>query len=135
MKWKARFEGGRVLEQFDANEKERLFKEVLDKQELLESFELLENEKIYAVSLIYGTFYINGVKVNLITEEELGIPLRDAEYRIIYYRRMRQTLSESEIGKLRLFCYLLGWQTTVNGKNIKRILQIYPNGNIFLQCK
>ena len=31
-------------------------------------------------------------------------------------------------GQVRLYC--IGWQMTVNGKNIKSLIWVYPNGNI-----
>lgn len=139
MKWNAHFKGGRVLEQFDERKKERLFREVLDKQEDLETFDLVEDGKVYSVDLKNGEFCINGQYLFAITEEELGHPVRDIKYRIIYYRRMRQILTETGTGlvpsKTKAHCYLLGWQATIDDKNIQRILHIYPDGKIFLRTK
>jgi hypothetical protein len=133
LKWKAHFKNQYVLEQFDKEGKERLFREVLDRQEELERFELIGDKKIYSVNLRDGSFYIDDVKLNLITEQELGVPLQNVEYRIVYYKRVQVTMTQSVLGKPKILCYLLGWQTTVDGKCFKRILQIYQDGNIFLQ--
>jgi len=135
LKWRAYFRNQHVLEQYSDSGKERLFREVLDRQNELERLELVEDGKIYSINLLDGSFYITGVRLNLITEAELGIPLRNAKYRIIYYKRVQREVSGVNVGSPKIICYLLGWQSTANGKNIQRILQIYPTGEIFLQTK
>ena len=133
LRWKARFLGQRILEQFDAQGKERLFKEVLDRQEELEHFELAENGKIYSVNLKTGMFTINGVEIFPITEQELGMPLRDVKYRIIYYKRMQANFTIQKLEEPKIYFYAIGWQCLVNGKNFKRVLQIFTDGKVFLQ--
>lgn len=134
MKWRARFKNQHTLEQYNDG-KERLFREVLDRQDELEHFELAENGKLYSVNLKTGMFSINGVDIFPITEEELGLPLRDAHYRIIYYRRMQASFTPQQIEDSALLCHLLGWQTNIDGKNFKRILHIYDDGKLFLESK
>jgi len=133
MFWKARFKGQHILNQFDVNGKEKLFREVLDRQEDLEIFELVEDGKIYSVNFQTGAFFVKGIEIFPITETELGIPLRDAHYRIIYYKRMQANFTVQKLEEPKLFCYLLGWQTTVNGRNFQRVLQIFPDGKLFLK--
>ena len=133
LKWRAYFKGQHVLEQYDSKGKERLFKEVLDRQDELEKFELVGNGEIYQVNLITGEFFIKGVKFLPATETELGVYHRDVKYRIIYYRRIQTTVSQTKVGKPNLLCYLLGWQATIDGKNIQRIMQIHSTGKLVLQ--
>lgn len=133
LRWKARFKNQHMLNQFDSQGREILFKEVLERQNDLEIFELVEDGKVYQINLNTGMFTINGIEIFLITEQELGTPLRDAHYRIIYYKRMQTNFTVQKLEKPKVFCYLLGWQTTVNGKNFQRILQIFPDGKLFLK--
>lgn len=133
LKWKAHFSNARTLEQYDATGKEKLFKEILDRQSELEVFELVDSGNIYQVDLRTGKFFIKGVEFFPITETELGVYHRDVKYRIIYYKRMQTTVSQTKVGKLNLLCYLLGWQATINGKNVKRVMHIYPTGKVVLQ--
>lgn len=133
LKWRAYFKNQYVLDQYSDDKKERLFREVLDRQDELEKFELVGNGEIYQVNLITGEFFIKGVKFLPVTETELGVYHRNVEYRIIYYRRMQTTVSRINVRKPSLFCYLLGWQATINGKNVQRIMQIYSTGKIVLQ--
>jgi len=133
MYWKARFKNQHILNQFDSAGKEKLFREVLDRQEDLEIFELAEDGKIYSVNLQTGMFTINGINIFPITKEEIGISLRDANYRIIYYKRMQTNFTVQKLEEPKIHSYLLGWQTLVNGKNFQRILQIFPDGKVFLK--
>lgn len=133
LSWKARFKGQRVLNQFDSAGKEKLFREVLDRQDELEHFELAENGNIYSVNLQTGAFFVKGIEIFPITKEEIGIPLRDAKYRIIYYRRMQTNFTVQKLEEPKVFCYLLGWQTTIDGRNFQRVLQIFPDGKLFLR--
>lgn len=133
LKWRAYFKGQHVLDQFDSKNKERLFKEVLDRQDELEKFELVGNGEVYQVNLITGEFFIKGVKFLPVTETELGVYHRSVKYRIIYYRRIQTTISQTKVGKPNLLCYLLGWQATIDGKNIQRVMHIYLDGKIALQ--
>jgi hypothetical protein len=128
--WKAYFKNQYVLEQFDMDGKERLFKEVLDRQDELERFELFNDKEKYSVNLRTGLFTIKGVEIDL-----FNITSQQPKYRAIYYRRMQTTFTSQQIGKPKLFCYLLGLQTTIDNKNVQRVLQIYPDGKIVLQIK
>ena len=121
LKWRAYFKNQYVLNQVDDKGRERLFKEVLDKQEELYRFELVGDGKIYSVDLKTGEFFIKDIKFLPITETELGVYHRDVKYRIIYYRRMQTTVNQTTVKKPSLLCYLLGWQATIDGKNIQRI--------------
>jgi hypothetical protein len=130
LKWKAYFKNCRTVEQFNKDGKERLFKEVLERQDELEKFELFNDKERYSVNLRTGLFSIKGVEIDL-----FGISSQQLKYRVIYYRRMQTVFTPQQIGKPKLFCYLLGLQTTVDDKNVQRVLQIYPDGKIVLQIK
>lgn len=133
LKWRAYFKNQYVLDQYSDDKKERLFREVLDRQEELEKVELVDNGEIYQVNLITGEFFIKGIKFLPVTETELGVYHRNVRYRIIYYKRKQTTITQTTTREPTLVCYLLGWQATINGKSIKRIMHIYPNGKVVLQ--
>jgi len=128
--WRAYFKNQHVLEQFDIEGKERLFKEVLNRQEELEQLELFNDKERYSVNLRTGLFTIKGVEIDL-----FGISSQQPKYRVVYYKRMQTMFTSQQIGKPKLFCYLLGLQTTIDNKNVQRVLQIYPDGKIVLQIK
>lgn len=125
--WRSYFKNQHVLEQFDINGKERLFKEVLDRQDELEKFELFNDTERYSVNLRTGLFTIKGVEIDLFNI------ISQPKYRLIYYRRMQTMFTPQQIGKPELLCYLLGLQTTIDGKNVQRVLQLYIDGRISLQ--
>jgi len=130
LKWKAYFKNCRAVEQFNKEDKEVLFKEVLNRQDELEQFELFNDKERYSVNLRTGLFSIKGVEIDL-----FNIPSQQPKYRVIYYRRMQTVFTSQQIGKPKLFCYLLGLQTTIDNKNVQRVLQIYSDGRIILQVK
>lgn len=135
LKWKAHFSNAKTLEQYNAIGKERLFKEVLDRQDELEVFELIGDGKIYQVDLRTGKFFIKGVEFFPITESDFKKPLRDVHYRLIYYKRNQTTVTLNAIKKPEVLCYLLGWQALVDGKNYQRIMHIYPDGKVEIKSK
>ncbi|MCK4357324.1 MAG: hypothetical protein KAW92_01020 [Candidatus Cloacimonetes bacterium] len=135
LKWVAHFKNQHVLEQFDDKGREHLFKEVLDRQKELYKFELIGSGKIYQVDLRTGKFFIKGVEFFPITESDFQKPLRDVEYRLIYYKRKQTTVTQTTVKKPVLLYYLLGWQALVDGKNFQRIMFIYPDGKVELKSK
>jgi hypothetical protein len=57
------------------------------------------------------------------------MPLKP-DQRLIYRRRVHQDFHTGEIQKV---IYLVGWQKTVNGKNVQSIAHIYEDGKIELK--
>jgi len=132
--WKATFKTGdetQTIGQYDQN-KEHLFKEVLDKQDYLINFLLLnrKTEDIYSVDLVNGCIeqYKSG-------QETLG-PRADMlrngnlKYRLIYFREVERTFNQqlTEIDGPKII-YFVGFQyLDQRGRNHKRIMKIHNDG-------
>ncbi len=101
--WVAVYEDDSVFRQFEDN-KENLFKDI--DQSRLKTFKW--------VSTIEGK-----------PSHSLNIK---PWQRLIAFRRVRM----SPTGKVKRTLYALGWQSTINGENVKTISWIYPNGSIII---
>lgn len=93
-------------------------------QERLVRFILRCEGKIISVDLSNGEFWINGIslsgiKFNKDDAEYSFENLSSSKLRLIYFRR-RTVLSNSPYVDT---SYLIGWQTTIDGRNVKRILE------------
>ncbi len=128
VEWVAQAEGGIEFYQPDAEKTEiPLIKDVLDanKKKLLKEFTLTFNklDQVFGVDLKTGEFIFNkSLKIDLAPE----VP--KCNLRLIYYLRHRgrsNFFSFTET-KFNLYRYLLGWQTTCDGRNIQRFLAIDP---------
>ena len=81
----------------------------------------------YSVDLTDGHFEIDGTVFDV--EGETVRPINQADYRLIYFRQHQHDMAmdyknktQEEVGHRVTFC--IGWQTTIAGKNYKRILYI-----------
>jgi len=145
--WMARFERGSTLSQFDPSSgKETLFREVLLrelKDDLLNftvgnvtldmkegSFIIHENGK--AFKLIPSCGKVKEMMDEYGLEEERRRSKLQGQIlkRLIYFRR-RSTDFGADVKPDRIV-YALGWQATVDGRNVKHILYIHPNGDLVL---
>ena len=128
--WTAKFKNGDVLEQIK-DDKKTPFRQVLDRGEDLESFAVALGDKAYSVSLVDGVFTVtkNGVSTKFyLLDRGCYDPLK-LKYRIIYFERCIQFLTPQHSFGGILFT-AIGWQTTQDDVNIKRILRIYPDGSL-----
>lgn len=121
--WKAEFEDGKILYQFD-KDKENLFKEVRDNFNKLNTFILYHISKPFKiiVDLKKGLIYFNDVQV---TEPDL-LKKKD-NIRLIYFRRNKVHFNEKFEQTGHDIIYFIGYQYTNNGKNKKVILQVDKN--------
>jgi len=128
--WICQYEDGSTLEQFEKDGKENLFQKVLDTQDKIRFFTLV-NPKIrtsYTVDLKFGLIFINQVQpLELETKGN-----KDIKYRLINFRRVTREFDGSMKALSVSRLYFLGWQATVNGKNIKRLMQIHPDGRVVI---
>jgi len=128
--WEAELNDGSVIRQFEANGKENLFNLVLEEEKKgnLRWFSLIGRNIKFIVDLHTGLFYLNGLCP---LEKEMA-PEDKGEYKLIYFRRVtRQTLLGSQIKELGVSrLYFLGWSREFEGEQIKRVLQIHPNGRV-----
>ena len=127
--WTARFRDGSELRQFNSDGSENLFRLVLDRQHDLELFSVGP----VSVDLRDGSFNIKDIKLigssSLDGFEEWGVDENLAK-RIIYFRRLTRSLTGPFAGKVTHIIYAVGWQATVNGRNVKHIVYIHPNGEL-----
>jgi len=93
-------------------------------QEQADAIIYTHNNISYEVDLKTGKFYVNGKHIS----HGARLPY-DALFRFISFRRVRHTYSTfgQHIGTY--YEVFIGWQTTVKGRNIQRMMKIYPNGN------
>ena len=85
-------------------------------QEDLIKFELSDGHQKISVNLENGSFDINGFILNIGDDE---LPIRN-NLRLIYYRHNTVLFGPHSS---RDVVYCLGWQTTFNGKNYKKIIE------------
>ena len=83
-------------------------------QEKLVKFELSDGVNTSSVDLTNGSFIVNGLKIEI---NKPDAPI--GGFRLIYYRKNTVIFG----GGLTDVTYNIGWQTTVNGENIKRIIE------------
>lgn len=132
-KFKAEFENGEVYLQ---NEKDislldpirSCFYDVLKNPNKVSRFSLLfGDEEISSVDLKTGIFSIKGFP--FITEQ---LPISDPELRLVYFRRVNQHSTfkivdgkyGDEIKRDADITYVIGWQTTIEGKNYEQVIGI-----------
>lgn len=82
--------------------------------EKLTKFELSDGINFHSVDLTNGSFTVNGFNFEI---NKPDFPL--GRLRLIYYRKNTVILGQGGVDVV----YNIGWQTTVNGENIKRIIE------------
>jgi len=128
--WLATFTDGSQLKQFN-NDKENLFRQVLNKQNDLRYFSLYHTQKDlkFSVDLKLGIIYINKQQI---PEAELLFN-SNRRNRLIYFRRITHELTVfGQITDTKII-YFLGFQyNNLAGKNFKKLIQIDDEGNIII---
>jgi len=102
--WKAVYADGTVLKQFDENGRERKFSEI-DQSRL----------KIFSWEPVY-----NGGR-------PVSVTLKEGQ-RLIAFRRVKWRPFLP--GSTPVILYAIGWQSTVNGRNVKSITWILPDDSV-----
>jgi len=129
--WLARFKDGSELPQFSKDGSENLFRKVLDRQDDLATFRVGP----VTVDLYDGSFLIHGIKLTGSCEvqafDEWGIDERLPK-RLIYFRRPTREMDIQSLREVRApyVVYGVGWQATIEGRNVKHVVFIHPNGDI-----
>jgi len=100
--WKANYDDGSFLKQYNADGSENKYTDI-DRSRLV-SFELLSDDVV-----VFRLFLEEG-------------------QRLIFRRRIVKTLDN----KLKHMIYLVGWQQTINGKNVQSISYIFDDGLIVM---
>lgn len=132
--WYAVFKDGSSINQFEGN-KERLFKDVLERQDELHLFALRGNGgHNYIVDLEKGTIEIAYTAGERLEPRADMLRKKPYKYRLIYYREVTRTFGNNlaEVGTPG-YIYFLGFQyTDENAKNHKRIMKIHEDRRIVI---
>jgi len=130
--WLAQFSDGSQLKQFD-DDKENLFRAVLDRQNDLVKFTLFHIEKSLCLTLDLklGIIYINNIQM---PQPELLSNVDDRNRkRLIYFRRITKEITQTGNLLNTTVLYFLGFQyNDKTGKNFKKVIQIDEFGNIII---
>ncbi len=123
--WKAIYNDGTELPQYEEDGTENLFKSI--EQSKLVKFVVRTETDEAIINLLSGSIEINGQKLDFQYNEQ--------EHRLIYFRRTRTNLGPQGLNKVE---ECAGWQSTIPGetgpKNIKRIVRLDNRGKITIQC-
>jgi len=126
--WEAIFADGSSISQFK-NGEENLFKEVQNKYDSLLYFSLIHKSKLIKITVDLKQGIIS---LNQATQLENVLVIGKNNTRLIYFRRNRVKLTNSEIINHEII-YFLGYQyLDSNGRNKKVILQITQDGKIVI---
>ena len=98
-------------------------------QDRLERFELVGKNKSYSVNVRTGEFDLNGTKIYFDS-----LP-KEAEYRLIYFRRVNKLLGEGgeEYGTHLRYCF--GLQCNYEGKNKQVLVWINEDDSLSIGNK
>lgn len=128
--WRAEFTDGTIVKQYDDDGTPHKFQEVQDREDSLVYFwlELMDapNTTVIGVDLTDGSFNINDFVINPLKDDEPWAAF-GPEFRVINFRRVRKhmnTLGE----QWEDMDYFIGWQTTHQGKNYKKLMKIGFDG-------
>jgi len=138
--WKAQFSNGDVLEQFDQKGREVLFQKVLDRLDDLKNLSVILNGRTYTVRIMDGRFSIaNKGEVHHFFALD-GDVTNLNHIRPIYF--VRETIDFSTQGKVPIALgspqvnfVAIGFQASLNGRNVKRYLAIFPNNTFVVKDK
>lgn len=123
--WTALYNDDSKLEQINENGSENLFGDI--DEDRLSKFIVRAEGREVIVNTNTGEIKVDGIK--------LDFGYGDTQHRLIYFRRVRQTLGGSTGPTITEY---VGWQSTIQGSNgpinIKRIVGI-ENERITIQCE
>ena len=117
--WSAKLTDGTIVNEFDKEGKEHLFREVLDVIDELKTLTLKWDKKSASVDFTNGHFNINGDDISF-----KDLSDREETYRPIYFKRVRQSIGTGNIDPNENIKYHIGYQITIGGKNYQRILRV-----------
>jgi len=139
--WFALYDNGDILQQFKdlkTQEDEILFQKILDRLDTPHHFMLVNvhSDKVYSVDLQMG-------KISIYETMQKSKPEKETRgdekynYRLIYFRRVTQEMKwdGKKLSKAvqKNIQYFLGFQyTNEKGENVKRLLQIAKNDEVYI---
>jgi hypothetical protein len=110
--WSAIYNSGHVINQFNEDNTERMFRDI--DQDQLSKFIVRDASNEVILNIKTGEVKINGVKISFGYE--------NYEHRLIYFRRVTHNLGTGNTEQIITMHEYVGWQATVDNKNIKRII-------------
>jgi hypothetical protein len=138
--WKAEFNDNTILQEIDELGRERSFGDVLKRVTELTKLAIIMGNKQYSVKLNDGKFSIlTGEASNDFYTLDTDVYNIDTleNIRPIYFVRETVKLSTSGSNGKGENCKVnfvaLGFQASYNGKNIKRYLAIFPDGQFIVK--
>jgi hypothetical protein len=124
--WSAYYTDGSSLQQYEGDVEHR-FGDI--DQTRLRSFRVSDEKNEILVDLFNGLMRINN---KLVETPHSNI---EEDYRLIYFRRVLQTMgTRPGLQSRRSVCYV-GYQVTIDGKNFKYFIGLDDNGILFLSDK
>lgn len=135
--WSAHFADATTINQYNEDDTENKFQEVLDRQDHLIGFSLLNTKTMthYVVDIKRGCIFSGiGNGQSFLQPREDMIRKEEYSYRLIYFREVERTFGNSlqEIEPPKVL-YFLGYQyTDSNGKNHKHVMKIHSDGRFVI---
>jgi hypothetical protein len=114
--WEAVYNDGTTLSQFGVDG-EKLFKDI--NQDILTEFRLHYKGRTMTVFLNYGVFSVNGFLVQTDVSAREGVL-----YRLVNFVRRSRTIGTGIPNPADEDEYFIGFQTTIDGTNHKRLVAI-----------
>jgi len=121
LKWECAFKDGTTINQFDETGFETTFKIVQEKINEVTVFKLIGNENTYLVNLLNGSISVNNQVIHFFEDPN------EHNFRLIFFKRRLVSPPSTSINT----DYYLGFQTTINERNQKKLLKI-THSKIFL---
>jgi len=135
--WRAQFSNGDILEEFDKEGQEVPFRKVLDRLDDLENLSIILGNRVYVVRMADGRFstVIDGKEGHFFALDVDAVDLK--HIRPIYF--VRETVDFNVQGNIlgppRVNFVAVGFQANLNGCNVKRYLEIFPNAIFIIKDK
>ena len=135
--WKAQFSNGDILEEFDKNGQEILFRKVLDRLDDLENLSIVLGNRVYTIRMVDGRFSIvvDGKECHFFALDVDAVDLK--HIRPIYFVRetINFNIQRGALGPPRVNFVAVGFQANLNGGNVKRYLEIFPDATFIIKDK
>ncbi len=135
--WRAQFSNEDILEEFDKEGQEILFRKVLDRLDDLKNLSIVLENRVYTVRMADGRFsiVIDGKEGHFFA---LDVDAADLKHiRPIYF--VRETINfnvqRGPLGPPKANFVAVGFQANLNGCNVKRYLEIFPDTTFLIKDK
>lgn len=138
LEWVVRYSDNIELKQFDDKANEEYHFGHID-QEKLSEFVLVSKadpKQTVSVNLETGLFYVSGKPLESLLIDNHKITLgvsflgkKVENKKLIYFRRVRRDFTMGGPTRVSI-AYIIGYEVKVDGRKVKELLQVNPNGTI-----